>query len=61
MNVHRNLIHVVQNTHLRKLCETLIQSYIYSNLTLANLWIVTNVVLQVCLFNFGFKKDRLAF
>ena len=32
-NVRRNLIRVDQNTHLRKLCETLIQTYIYSNLT----------------------------
>ena len=37
--------------------ETLIQTFINSNLTLPNLWRLSNV----CLFTFGLKKDELAF
>ena len=37
MNFHQNLMHIHQNAHLQTLYETLIQTYIYLNLTYPNL------------------------
>ena len=53
MNVHRNQKHIDQNAHL----QILIQTQTYSNLTLPNLWSVTNVTFVTY---YGFKKDEVA-
>ena len=53
MNVHRNQKHIDRNTHL----QILIQTHTYSNLTLPNLWSVTNVTFVTY---YGFKKDEEA-
>ena len=52
MNIHRNQLHIDQNTHLQTLFETLLKTFTYSNLTYPNQWRVTNLVFGGLSFHF---------
>ena len=56
VKIHQNQKQIHQNTHLQTLCETFLQTYTYSNLTLPNLWRVTNLVFGGVSFHFWNKK-----